>query len=307
MKLQLRWLMAVMACLFSFSGGPIVRGVDFYATNQVDNNIYGVDINGTVTLIGPSGNSANSLFDIATDPVSQSVYYLEGQKTGSYSPLLYSATIGAGGATQSPIGGAFSANQLVEGGLAFSSFQGTNTLYASGNVGTYPNFSQYRPTLYSINTSTGIATVVSTNFLATQGYDVQSIFSAPDGRLWGLNQEGTQADLFRFATNGTVDQIVVLTGFEQTGIGGVTVKNGVTYYLISPQGFGHSSFGTFGWDSVNKTYTGTFNQMTNTIIGGMSGLALAPAAVPEPSTYALVAIAAGFMAAVARRRKARKS
>jgi hypothetical protein len=37
----------------------------------------------------------------------------------------------------------------------------------------------------------------------------------------------------------------------------------------------------------------------------MTGIALAPTTVPEPSTYVLAAIASGVMAALARRRKAK--
>lgn len=300
--MHLKSLVAVFALIFA--AGPIAQAVDFYATNGLNNNLYGIDIDGTTTLIGPSGNTQNLLFDIARDPVSQSYYYLEWATGSSPSAFLYSALIGNGGANQTQVGGPFS-TFLIEGGLAFSSFRGTNTLYASGVEAGSPN----TPVLYSIDQTNGAATLVSSNFVSGNPPDIQTIFNAPDGRLWGLNQKTTTAtELFRFATDGTVDTTVLLaSGFEMTGTGGVTVKNGVTYYLTSPQGFAHSNFGTFGWDSGNNTYTGAYNLISSSIIGGMTGIALAPTTVPEPSTYALAAIASGVMAVLARRRKAQKA
>jgi len=303
MRPVLKSLVAVFALIFA--AGPIAHAVDFYATNGPNKNLYGINIDGTTTLIGPSGNTLNPFFDIAMDPVSQSYYYLESELSGVRRALLYSVIIGAGGGTQTQIGAPFSSNQFIEGGLAFSSFQGTNTLYASGTQVT--SQSMPSPVLYSINQSTGAATLISSDFMPVGNlYDIQAIFNAPDGRLWGLNQKTSEANLFRFATDGTVDTTVILnSGFEMTLTGGVTVKNGVTYYLTSPQGFAYSNFGTFAWDSGNNTYTGAYNLISSSIIGGMTGIALAPTTVPEPSTYVLAAIASGVMAALARRRKAK--
>ena len=297
MRPVLKSLVAVFALIFA--AGPKAQAVDFYATNGLNNNLYGIDIDGTTTLIGPSGNTQNRLLDIARDPVSQSYFYLESETTGNRSALVYSSTIGASGGTQTQVGAPFS-TIFIEGGLAFSSFRGTNTLYASG-------LEAGSPVLYSIDQTNGAATLVSSNFVSGNPPDIQTIFNAPDGRLWGLNQQTTTAtELFRFATDGTVDTtVLVASGFEFTATGGVTVKNGVTYYLTSPQGFAYSNFGTFAWDSGNNTYTGAYNLISSSIIGGMTGIALAPTTVPEPSTYVLAAIASGVMAALARRRKAK--
>ncbi len=159
MRPVLKSLVAVFALIFA--AGPMVRAVDFYATNGLNNNLYGIDIDGTTTLIGPSGNTQNLLLDIARDPVSQSYFYLESETTGNRSALVYSATIGASGGTQTQVGAPFSSS-FIEGGLAFSSFRGTNTLYASGVEAGSPS----TPVLYSIDQTTGAATLVSNNFVS---------------------------------------------------------------------------------------------------------------------------------------------
>ncbi len=310
MRHFLKSLVAVFALIVPT--GPMAGAVDFYATNGLSTSIYGVNIDGTVAQIGPVATT-NGLLDIASNPVDQSTYLLEVSASSPNSNLLYSANIGPSSVSSSFIGTVSTAN-LIEGGLAFSSFRGTNTLYASGMLN--PGGQTPYPVLESIDTATGQGTIISQNFFSnasTETNDIQSLFDAPDGRLWGLNTSTNysvtpntyRTDLFRFATDGTVDQTVTISGFGGTGVGGVAVKNGVTYYLISTQALLNSSFGTFGWDSVNSTYTGTFNLISNTIPAGMTGLTLAPATVPEPSTYALAAIASGVMAVLARRRKSK--
>ena len=312
MRMQLKSLVSVFALIFATA--PMAGAVDFYATNGLSTSIYGVNIDGTVAQIGPVATT-NGLLDIASNPVGQSTYLLEVLSSSPNSNLLYSANIGASSVSSSFIGTVSTAN-LIEGGLAFSSFRGTITLYASGMLN--PGGQNTYPVLESIDIATGQGTIISQDFFpnaSTETNDIQSLFDAPDGRLWGLNTSTNysvspntyRTDLFRFATDGTVDRTVTISGFGGTLVGGVAVKNSLTYYLISTQGFSNSSFGTFGWDSVNSTYTGTFNLISNTIPGGMTGLALAPNSVPEPSTYALAAIATGVMAAVARRRKAARA
>jgi hypothetical protein len=312
MRPVLKSLVAVFALIFA--AGPMVRAVDFYATNDKDKNIYGVNIDGTVSLIGSAATQDNNyIWDIATNPADQSTYLLELQSGSSFpTTFLYSAIIGTSSVSTSLIG-TVSTNPLIEGGLTFSSFQGTNKLYAAGiQVDTTQNA---YPILASIDPTTAQSTIISSGFMpnsSSERADIQSIFNAPDGRLWGYNVPGTspnpltgRTELFRFATDGTVDITVPISGIESYIVAGVAVKNGTTYYLGSPSGLANSSFGTLGWDSVNSTYTGTFNLITNSIVGGMTGMTLAPTTVPEPSTYVLAAIASGVMAALARRRKAK--
>lgn len=303
MRLYLKSLVAVFALIVAT--GPITKAVDFYATRS-NNDIYGVNIDGTMTRIGSSGPSGFFLYDIATDPVTQDVYLLGTQPANPFAPLsgqLYSATIGTNSVSKTLIG-QITAETFIEGGLTFNSFQGSNQLYASGAIGAT---AQTRtPTLYNVNPSTGVGTIINNTFTALRN-DMDSIFTAPDGRLWALVDlvDVSRVELFRFATDGTVDKNIILTGFEAPSAGGVTVKAGVTYYLTTPDTHAYSNFGTLQWDSVNNTYTGGFNLITNSLVGGMTGLALAPTTVPEPSTYALAAIASGVMAVLARRRKSK--
>jgi hypothetical protein len=61
--------------------------------------------------------------------------------------------------------------------------------------------------------------------------------------------------------------------------------------------------------TLNPT-TGAYTTLTAvTGLGTITieAMSYAPATVPEPSTYALAAIATGVMAAIARRRKARRA
>jgi hypothetical protein len=196
-----------------------VQAVDFFATNGPNKGIYGVNIDGTASLIGTL-STTNGIFDIATNPVDQSTYLLESLNSPPISSLLYSAVIGSNSVSSSLIG-SITSTQLIEGGIAFSSFQGTNTLYASGiliDQSNNPNV-----VLQSVNTTTGQGTIISSGFLPStpsEYNDIHSIFNAPDGRLWGLTTyintgtSTTRTDLFRFATNGTVDRSVTITGFD---------------------------------------------------------------------------------------------
>jgi DNA-binding beta-propeller fold protein YncE len=83
--------------------------------------------------------------------------------------------------------------------------------------------------------------------------------------------------------------------------------------LTSPKGLAFDSSGNlYAANSGNNTiskFDASGNFLTFWSTGGVtpSFIAFQPVAVPEPSTYALAAIATGVMAAIARRRKARKA
>jgi outer membrane protein assembly factor BamB len=69
--------------------------------------------------------------------------------------------------------------------------------------------------------------------------------------------------------------------------------------------FGLNNGSLYTLNPTTGAYTGlgTVTGLANKDFFGMS----VPVAVPEPSTYALAAIATGVMAAIARRRKARRA
>jgi DNA-binding beta-propeller fold protein YncE len=99
-----------------------------------------------------------------------------------------------------------------------------------------------------------------------------------------------------------------ISKFDSAGL----FKSSISSNLSSPQGLAFDSSGNLyavnaGNDSISK-----FNSDGNFVTRWFTtatprSIAFKPVAVPEPSTYALGAIAAGVMAAIARRRKARKA
>ncbi len=79
--------------------------------------------------------------------------------------------------------------------------------------------------------------------------------------------------------------------------------SGTTSYTSGAALSGQSTFASQTFSSLGLTtgsYTWTWGSGANT-----GSAVLTIGAVPEPSTYALAAIATGVMAAIARRRKAR--
>lgn len=102
--------------------------------------------------------------------------------------------------------------------------------------------------------------------------------------------------------NGTVSKVTtgsVVSTFA-TGLGtpmGITIDSAGNFYVINGAGA----------NTISKIdSTGNVLFAFNTGVGGVN-LTFGATAVPEPSTYALAAIAAGVMGAIARRRKARKT
>jgi hypothetical protein len=109
------------------------------------------------------------------------------------------------------------------------------------------------------------------------------------------------------SSSGTFDLTVNLPGSfgDRIAVGGATVRNGSTYYLVGNMDSGFnltdSSFGTLGWNSSTNVYDGTFSLISTIQVAGMSGLTAIP--VPEPTTYVLGGIASLLMTILARRRR----
>ncbi|MCY2934688.1 MAG: PEP-CTERM sorting domain-containing protein [Planctomycetota bacterium] len=106
-----------------------------------------------------------------------------------------------------------------------------------------------------------------------------------------------------------------IVSFDTTGNVGSTIAASVATFastnLISPQGLAFDSSGNlYATNSSNNTIS-KFNSSGSFLTSWSTGaaapifLAFKPVSVPEPSTYALAAIATGVMAYLARRRKAR--
>ena len=69
--------------------------------------------------------------------------------------------------------------------------------------------------------------------------------------------------------------------------------------------FGMKDFTLYSLNSATGTYT-TLTSVTG-LPSSVNAMSVVPVPVPEPSTYALAAIATGVMAAIARRRKAARA
>ena len=120
------------------------------------------------------------------------------------------------------------------------------------------------------------------------GDKVANDLTTASGGLWS----GSLLHAINAGITGTTISSNILTGTNATGdlassLGG------------SAPTWGNSDLTTGGWVNSGYTNSGPFR-----VYGISENLT---ATVPEPSTYALAAIATGVMAAVARRRRARKA
>ena len=105
--------------------------------------------------------------------------------------------------------------------------------------------------------------------------------------------------------------------YDTTGNVGATIQATQATFastnLNSPQGLAFDSSGNlYAANNTGNTiskFDPSGNFLTRWSMGSITAfprfIAFQPVAVPEPSTYALAAIATGVMAAIARRRKAR--
>ncbi len=119
-----------------------------------------------------------------------------------------------------------------------------------------------------------------------------SIGTVPVSSLTNSFQTFTFSGLNRTLSPSTNYYITVDSTDIASGVARGKVTNNIT---------GAITTGSLGYSFKNNQWTGPFNNYW--LIGAVSTVA----SVPEPSTYALAAIASGVMAAVARRRKARLS
>jgi hypothetical protein len=105
-----------------------------------------------------------------------------------------------------------------------------------------------------------------------------------------------------------------LTGATQSIIAGWSIDFGGSQVTTGTKTIAAEGFD--GWNSFNYTFTAanssqalTFTSIGNAANGFvlLDGVRMSEVAVPEPSTYALAAIATAVMGVLARRRKARKA
>ncbi|MBI1325199.1 PEP-CTERM sorting domain-containing protein [bacterium] len=292
MRLQLRSLTAALAVLFSLAAGSRLQAADIYV---ITNNSFGTG--GGLTNFGKidsstgaytniSGYSNSDLYGLAWHDVNQ-LFYLTDVTGGTFSAPL--KTLTTSGTLSSSLGN-------VTGTLALAYRAADNKLYAysasSAQTFTIDASNAAKTTLnnaagatygspgggrYSIMndvmymTWSGFPATPSGNF-GTMGYTASSTFSSisTDSLYARMNLANDGTTMYGIYGNGTAGQQRLYT---------IDVSTGAL------------TAGPF----ITGTGLGTY----------FHGAAIVP--VPEPSTYALAAIASGVMAFVAHRRKARRA
>ncbi|MCY2932960.1 MAG: PEP-CTERM sorting domain-containing protein [Planctomycetota bacterium] len=153
----------------------------------------------------------------------------------------------------------------------------------------------------TINSSNGAWTILNSS--------PGTSMSAPIGGRYSIMN-----DVMYFAGNGGGGPIGTM-GYTNTSNYQVIALD-MTYANIVLANDGTTMYGIFGGGTAGNQKLYTINTATGALTAGptISGTGLGTyfhgagiATVPEPSTYALAAIATGVMAAIARRRKAARA
>ena len=287
MRMQLRSLLATVAVVCaSFSS---TRAIDIYVISGNSTNIstdqvgFGKIDSTTGAYTSIVATLPNYLYaNLAWDP-SISKFYTQGAgQLGANSPL---ETIDTQGNVSAPIG---SPNNTLYGMVyrptdsqiyAYSYSDKTGTINPSNGAWT------------NLNTSPGLST------------------SSPVGGRYALLN-----DTIYFAAAGGGGKFGTM-GFTASSSFSQIASNFLFANMVLASD-GTSLFGIYGNGNVGSQTLFTINPADGTLSAGIpiSGPGLGSifsgagtTVVPEPSTYALAAIGTGIMAAVARRRKARKA
>jgi hypothetical protein len=198
-------------------------------------------------------------------------------------------------------------NMLRDDGT-FSTITTTGTMGSVASGLTWGSLS-YNPassTMYSVNGST--LNTVNPATGAQSNIGSPGLFDVYGSAFVNGTMYGTTATLDR-----STFQFDIRYGSFNLGTGAFTAINpsdDSTYRSMTLAYDGTTLFGL----SIGSLYTLNPTTGAYTGLGTVTGLAnkdfyamSVPVAVPEPSTYALAAIATGVMAAIARRRKARRA
>jgi hypothetical protein len=194
-----------------------------------------------------------------------------------------------------------------EGSLSTITTTGTVGSWLATGLSTATNFLAYNPatsTMYALNDETLSTVNPATGALSNIGVpgvysNVGSAFV--NGTMYGTANIGSSrsTDLRYGSFNLSTGEFTAITASNDFSYSGMLLTyDGTTL-------FGLSGTTLYTLNPTSGAYT-TLRSVTGFSNGSLTAMS-APFAVPEPSTYALAAIATGVMAAIARRRKARKA
>ena len=282
MRLQLRSLLAAVALslLLLLAGSASLPAVDLYVTvwnNSPQSNRFGkIDSDTGVYSLSKSnvgGGSGAMMSGLAWNSATSQFNTLTLQ--GSLSTITTTGTVGSGLATGLPLSQNLLANNPA-----------TSTMYAL-NKGALSTVNPATGAVSNIG-APGVNSISGSAFVNGTMYGTAEISSNPffssDYRYGSFN---LNTGAFTAITASNDNNYSMFLAYDGTTLFGL---EGTTLYTLNP---------------TTGAYT-TLRSVTGLPSGSINAMSV-PFAVPEPSTYALGAIATGVMAAVARRRKARKA
>ena len=271
-SLLARWALGLMVLL---AGSASLPAVDLYVTGRdrdAQKNIFGKINSATglyTELNSDIGGGFTNTSGLAWNPNISQFNML--RDDGTFSTITTTGTVGSVIATG-----------LTKGSLSYN--PASSTMY-SANPSALNTVNPATGARSNIG-NPGVDSVYGSAFVNGTMYVTTSFFS-PFSNSYGSFNLGTGAFTAITPSNDSTYDSMRLA-YDGTTLFGL--KAGGSLYTLNPTTGAYTGLGTV---------TGLANK-------GFYAMSV-PVAVPEPSTYALAAIATGVMAAIARRRKARRA
>ena len=271
-SLVARWALGLVVLL---TGSASLPAVDLYVTGYdftTNKNIFGKIDSATLVysqLNSDIGGGFTNTRGLAWNPNISKFNML--RDDGTFSTITTTGTVGS------------VASGLTYGSLTYNS--ASSTMYSVNGSA-----------LNTVNPATGTQSNIG-NPGATIVYGSAFV----NGTMYGTAgiSSGPMTDFFYGRFNLSTGAFTAITPSDDSNYSGMALAyDGTTL-------FGINSISLYTLNPTTGAYTG-LGTVTGIANGQFYAMSV-PVAVPEPSTYALAAIATGVMAAIARRRKARRA